>query len=42
MRGEARVVQEEVRFGAKSFHVCGSCKKEEGKRLRLQVQGDLR
>ena len=34
---------EEVRFGAKSVHVCArSCKKEEGKRLRLQVQGDLR
>ena len=26
-----------------SLHVCSrSCKKEEGKRLRLQVQGDLR
>ena len=41
-REKARVL-EIVGDLCKSLHACSrSCKKEEGKRLRLQVQGDLR
>ena len=43
VRGEKARVLEIVGDLCKSLHVCSrSCKNEEGKELRLLVQGDLR